>query len=240
MAIRGPILAWLPPVAGILVATLALLLGQWQLGRAEQKKALQALWDSGDRLPVLSLEEALAAAEPPLYRHCRVSGEYAAPYQVYLDNRVYQRRAGFHVVVPLREADGSRRMLINRGWLAGDPSRQAPPYATVPAGQVSVAGILVPARSRYIELAAETVDGAVWQNLDLDRYRQFYDAALPDLMLLQTSDSGDGLVRDWPRPDFGVDKHISYAGQWFALAATSLALTLIHQWRRRGRAARAS
>ena len=32
------------------------------------------------------------------------------------------------------------------------------------------------------------------------------------------ADRDDGLVREWPDPGSGVDKHLGYAFQWYALA----------------------
>jgi len=42
----------------------------------------------------------------------------------------------------------------------------------------------------------------------------------------------DGLVRAWPAPDFGIDKHRIYMVQWYAFAALAAALWLILNFRR--------
>ncbi len=237
MTLGSRILSWLPTAAGILVCVIALALAQWQLDRADQKRALQARWDAAARQAALSLAQLPPEDADWLYRRIRLTGEFDAGHQVYLDNRLHQGRAGYHVIAPLRMTSGS--VLVNRGWLAADADRRNTPHAPAAPGRVTVEGILVHASSRYFELSTDTVQGRVWQNLDLARYRGFYPEPLPDWLLLQTSDTGDALVRDWPRPDTRVEKHISYAGQWYALAATSLTLTLIHLWRRaRGRESR--
>ena len=44
--------------------------------------------------------------------------------------------------------------------------------------------------------------------------------AVQPFVLRQDSALDDGLVRAWPAPDFGIEKHYGYAFQWFALAAT--------------------
>lgn len=234
------IVAWLPAVAGVAVFLAALALAQWQLDRAEYKRGLQARWDEGGRLPAERLDRLPGEAEEAwLYRRLRLAGRFEPDYQVFLDNRLHRGRAGYHVVVPLRLQGTGESVLVNRGWLPAEADRRHAPYLAVPKGGLAVEGILVRAQTRYFELGPDTVRGSVWQNLDLRRYREFYRQPLPDWLLLQTNEVGDGLVRDWPRLDAGVDKHISYAGQWFALAATSLALTLIYQWRRyRGHKAR--
>lgn len=222
----------MPFVAGIAVFLLAVSLAQWQLGRADQKRALQARWDEGERQAAVSLRALPEPSDAWLYRRVRLEGQFAEGYQVYLDNRLHQGRAGFHVVAPLKLAGSNAAVLVNRGWLAGDADRRNTPFVPAPKGAQTVEGILVRAQKRYFELGEKTVQGMVWQNLDLGRYQELYGRSLPDWLVLQTNAAPDELVRDWPRPDTGVEKHIGYAGQWFALAATSLALTLIYLWRR--------
>ena len=208
---RRPV--WLPALAAIFFAALTFWLGQWQLGRAEEKRARQAAFDVAARLPAVPLDSVPEVFAP--YLRVKVEGVFDTAHQVYIDNRVHQGRAGYHVVVPLVHAGGA--VLVNRGWLAAMPDRADFPHAVPPTGRVKLEGLLVPARSRYVELSAASVDGPVWQNLDLERYRAGYRADLPDRLLLQTTPSDDGLVRDWSLPGPGAERHISYAIQWFSL-----------------------
>jgi cytochrome oxidase assembly protein ShyY1 len=41
------------------------------------------------------------------------------------------------------------------------------------------------------------------------------------------------LVRDWPEPSDGIDKHRAYALQWFLFSGLSLALAVViaFRWR---------
>jgi surfeit locus 1 family protein len=41
---------------------------------------------------------------------------------------------------------------------------------------------------------------------------------------LQSDAPSDGLLRDWPAADLGLQKHYGYAFQWFALCALILGL----------------
>lgn len=205
----------------------------WQLERAQAKRALQAAMDTAARLPVLELNPASPVDERLMYRRVRVQGRFDAGRQIYLDNRVHRGRAGYHALAPLDY--GGRWLLVNRGWLPASPERRHAPAAPPPHGEVVVEGVLVPARSRYRHLSDQVVEGAVWQNLDPDRYRAATGLPLPELMLQQTGPAGDGLIRDWPRPDARVERHLVYAGQWFALGAVLAGLTLYHGlWRRHG------
>ena len=52
------------------------------------------------------------------------------------------------------------------------------------------------------------------------------------LLIEQRSVADDGLARDWPEPDFGIDKHRSYAMQWYLMAAFSILLFIVLSVRR--------
>ena len=43
--------------------------------------------------------------------------------------------------------------------------------------------------------------------------------------------AGDPIVRDWPAPDNGIDKHRGYAVQWYALAAMAALFFVITGFR---------
>ncbi|MEK9803755.1 MAG: SURF1 family protein, partial [Curvibacter sp.] len=43
----------------------------------------------------------------------------------------------------------------------------------------------------------------------------------------QTGAAADGLLRDWPQINTGVDKHYGYAFQWFGLCAL---MAILYVW----------
>lgn len=218
---------WLPTLAAVVFAALTATLGQWQWRKAEVKAARQSVYDAGGRLPVLAWREAAALGEAALYRRVRVSGRFLADHRVLLDNRIQDGRPGYHVIVPLALAQGGI-LLVNRGWLAAAADRRQVPQVATPAGEQTLEGTLVHARTRYLELAPTGASGPVWQNLDLERYRAWLGglggADLPDWLLLQSSPAGDGLTRAWPQPDLGIARHRSYAVQWYAMCAVIVGL----------------
>jgi len=52
------------------------------------------------------------------------------------------------------------------------------------------------------------------------------------LLLQQTSDTGDGLVREWPQPAVGSERNRGYAFQWYALAAMAFVFFVVTGFRR--------
>jgi surfeit locus 1 family protein len=193
-----------PPWWGVALAAAGIAagiaLGNWQADRAAQKRA------AGAAVAQLSLRGGL---EPR--------------YTVYVDNKLHKGVPGYEIVQPLRLADG-RYVLVRRGWLAMGGSREQLPEVRTPAGEVALSGVRQTRFPQALAPGLEKETGKVWQNVTLERFAAWSGLALEPYVLEQHSDLDDGLVRDWPRPDAGIDKHESYALQWYSLAALSFLL----------------
>ncbi len=222
-----------PTLAALFFFTLTLFLGNWQSGRAEAKRALQARYDAALREAPIHVGAALLDRDSVLYRKLEVRGEFDDGHTILLDNRVHGGKAGYHVLTPLRIEGGARAILVNRGWVAAGRTRERLPAPPVPRGRVRLEGVAIEAQTRYVELGDAAPQGRVWQNLDFARYAAIHRLDLQPVLLQQTSAADDGLVRDWPRPDAGVGMHVGYAFQWYSLATTLAVLWLAMNVKRR-------
>ena len=210
----------------IAFCALCIAAGNWQRGRAEEKLALQQKLEAWEKAPPVEVPASPLDAEAPALRPVVVTGTYDEARTILIDNKVYRGRAGFHVVSPLRIGDSDMYVLVNRGWIAGDPGRAALPRFPTPQGVQRVQGVAVVPSARVFELG-EAQSGPVWQNLVLDRYAAWSKLKLQPFVIQQTGEAHDGLVRDWPRPDTGADKHRIYAMQWYLFAAVSVILYVV-------------
>lgn len=223
-----------PTLGLVLLLAVTVGLGNWQRQRAHDKQALRDQYEAASRAPPLALGAGAAVAADPAalrYRAVRVQGVYDAAHQVLIDNRVHAGRPGFDVVAPLKVDDGSRYVLVDRGWVALGPSRAEPPRAPPPSGTVSIEGRINLPPARYLELGDDSSAGPIRQNLDIARIAASTGLPLLPFIVEQTGGSGDGLVRDWSAPDFGIEQHESYMVQWYSLAALGVALWLALNWR---------
>lgn len=219
----------LPLAAGLAIALVTLQLGNWQVRRAAEKTALQVQIDAGAASGTVS---PVGRDDVPEWRTVALRGEWQAAGTIYLDNRVHQGRVGYHVLTPLRLDDGAGVVLVNRGWTRGSADRRDLPRIATPSGRVDVAGTVRRPEAHPFTLADEAGRGQVWQYLDLGRYREVSGLPVRDWMVQQTSEAPDGLVRDWPRPDAGIERHRGYAFQWYSLAGLSIVLTGAYVFRR--------
>jgi surfeit locus 1 family protein len=222
-----------PSLATVFFFVLTLFLGNWQSHRAEYKRSLQARYDQGQSAEPIHLGGVLQDKESLLFRKVEVQGEFDETEQILIDNRVVNGVAGYHVLSPLHIVGSSFHVLVNRGWVPATADRNQLPAIPRLSGTVRVVGIAVDPVSRYFEFAGAEPRNGVWQNLNFDRYRQVFAKPLQPVLIQQTSDTKDGLYREWPRPDAGVATHVSYAIQWFGLASTLVVLYVVLNFKKR-------
>ena len=222
---------------GLLLAVLLptfISLGMWQWNKAELKQALQAERDRHGRATPIPLTANPEATDSLRHHHLTVRGTYDADRQVLIDNRLHEGVAGYHVLTPLRLADSDRYVLVNRGWLPAPPDHRVRPAAPVPAGEIEVSGIAVLPPERFFNLVVQPTSGwePVWQNLDLERFRGLLPGQLHGVVIQLDPQAPDGFGREWPRPDERIERHRSYALQWFGFAITSVGIWLFLLFRR--------
>lgn len=220
---------WLVTAAALLALAATLALGRWQLARAAQKETLQARVDAQANQPRLDARALLLLADPTsaLHRGVMLRGHWIAQHTVFLDNRQMNARVGLYVLTPLRLEGSGAVILVQRGWVARNfIDRSSLPALSTPAGVVEIEGRMAPPPAKLYELG-EAPSGPIRQNLELAHFSAESGLVLLPVTVLQTDQTGDGLLRDWPRVGSGVDKHYGYAFQWFGLSAL---IAILYVW----------
>jgi surfeit locus 1 family protein len=230
----------IPFVAMVLVVALGIQLGNWQERRADQKIALQAKLARGAIAAPLLLDGAPIAADAVAWRRVTLTGEFVRGWPIYLDNRPYQGRAGFYLLMPFKIAGSTMHVLVERGWLPRDPMvrDKLPAYAT-PEGTVTLQGIARHDAGHVMQLgsAPPLAPGAIVQNADPLQLSRDSGLTMQPFVVEQgtpAQPSGDDvqMVRDWPAPSLGVEKHQGYAFQWYALSAMAVIFFVVNGCRR--------
>jgi len=225
-----------PAATAATVAAVAVfaMLGNWQLDRGAEKRDLAADFHRAE--PAIELPPAGRALQR--YQRVVARGRYDSSRQFLLDNRSHAGAAGVEVLTPLLLADGSA-VLVNRGWLPFGTDRARLPEVAVGAESRLVAGRFNELPRAPIELAAPPQAG--WPRLV--NYPQAAELAemlgreLRPGMILLDPDERDGYLRDWQLTGTTPERHLGYAVQWFALAATAAAIWLALSLKRDGEAA---
>lgn len=184
------------------------MLGNWQAGRADAKRAAAA------QLEVVA-----------------VRGEFVPQYSVLLDNKLRRGQAGYEVVTPLKLADSPRHVLVNRGWIRAGAAREQIPEVRTPQGMVRVEGVALERLPRVLQVGPAQ-SARVRQNLEVEAFAEETGLTLEARVIEQHSEAADGLLREWPRADAGVEKHQMYALQWYSLAALAIVLVAALSFRK--------
>lgn len=211
----------IPFFATVVLVAIGIAAGNWQSGRAQQKEQRQATLAARAAQPPLVAGSARIRPQAAEYRRVEATGSFVPRWVVYLDNRPHEGIAGFYVLMPLRLSGSDMHVLVARGWLPRDPAQRTriAPFDT-PAGVVTVSGVAVAGMGQVMQLGepASIAPGAILQNLDPAAFAIASGLKVQPFFVQQQGGGSDGLVRDWPAPSLGVDKHKGYAFQWYALA----------------------
>jgi surfeit locus 1 family protein len=232
--------AWIPTVAAFVTIALCMLAGSWQQRRMHEKEALQAQIAAAADAPPVALPERVADWRAWRFRSVVLTGRFDARHQILIDNKVHAGRVGFAVVTPFVLDDG-RVVLVDRGFVAVGSSRAVLPAAPPPHDTITLRGRIDIPTAGYMELGGgSSAPGPLWQQLDPQRFAQATGiAVLPIVVEALEMPVDDGLIHDFPLPDAGIGKHLSYMVQWYTFAAMALGLWLwLTAWPRLRRARR--
>lgn len=227
--------AVVPTLAALALVAVTVSLGNWQMRRADEKRALHARHEAASRDAVVRVPAGDLDPASLEGRRVVARGELLPRWTVFVDNRTHKGIAGFYVLSPLRMTGSERHVLVLRGWVASDPrERSRLPDLATPAGEVEIEGIAQLDLEHVLELGRSAPPGPqdrLWQNADVASFARWSGLAMQPLVVRETvaprvgaDERDDGLVRDWPDPGSGVEKHLGYAFQWYALAVLAAGL----------------
>jgi surfeit locus 1 family protein len=212
-----------------------LLLGRWQLHRADEKRALYQSFAAG-----ADATRDIDGQTPPLprYQHVEARGHYDESRQILIDNMFDAQSVGYYVITPFA-LDGGGWVLVNRGWVPLGKSRAARPSVPVNADSRQIRGRADHLPAAGIQMGQRPVLGPPYPVVasfpNHDELAQLLQepqwTAATDVILLDPAEE-DGYARHWAPPGFPPIRHIGYAVQWFALAAALFVIYLVMNFKR--------
>ena len=249
-------LTWIALILLGVVAMVCVMLGRWQLERAEQRREVAAILEAGRRAPPVSLVPNIADSELRAWRPAQAKGRWRSEWSVLLDNRNLEGRPGLWLAMPLM-LDKDTAVLVLRGWFERPIANRLVTNIPTTNLPVKIEGELAVRVPRLFELWTSEANAVVnlpkgWtgtiqprssevdpellprlQNLDLAIYAQITGIKFLPTVLMQTAGGdSDGLKRVWPEPSVDADKNVGYAMQWFGFAGIVLIAFLVVVWRR--------
>lgn len=203
-------------------------LGFWQLDRAEFKDTLQQKIEERKILTPVKIDGLPVTSDERRFHPVKFIAEYDAGHTFLLDNKILNGRVGYHVLTPVK-IDGAKTVLVNRGFVPQEKTRDLLPEIKSFDGKIELSGLLDLTPSHGLVLAENVHDTTRWpvvlQYIDLDEISQLSGYELYDMVLWLNKDQVGSLAYDLPALNLNSAKNNGYAFQWFAL---SFALSMIY------------
>jgi len=216
----------------IACVTLLFRLGTWQLSRSQYKRALQTQEQQAQALAPLSAAELAQQSDLTKlrYRTVQFEGKLLPQYTILLDNKIKSGRVGYEVLVPARLTE-QQLILVNLGWIPLGRSRAELPQINFNFNLTTIEGYLdFSYRNPLISSSLES-NKVQWplrmQQLDIELLQNLIGTNIyPMLVKLDKAPASHGM---------SPERHLGYAVQWFALAATLAILFGMVMLRRKAR-----
>ncbi|MBI2784887.1 MAG: SURF1 family protein [Legionella longbeachae] len=214
--------SWSMLILTIVFFSLFIRLGFWQIYRADEKTKMIAAqkrqekqkpvpWTNKQKLPVQ-------------YERIAISGNYL-PQVFLLDNQHHQHRFGYDVLSPL-ELSGGAIIMVNRGWVPGDITREILPDIKIPAGLVKLHGsAYFPSKNQWVlgPVLEEKGKGTmIIERVDAQLISQVLQKAVSPFIIRLSKQDTNGFVREWETVAMPPQRHLGYALQWFVMGLVVL------------------
>lgn len=224
-----------PTVFTVFALFVMLGLGVWQVERLAWKTTLIATRTAHLAGPLLRDPGAVDPARQ-VYRRLRLRGRFLHDKEMYLAARSLRGHLGFHVVTPLRLADGSA-VLVDRGFVpfeAKDPARRPRGQR---AGEVMVTGVIRRGGRSSVFTPGNRPDRNIWYTVDLRAMARHAGLSriAPYFVEADATDNPGGLPVGGQTRTRWPNDHLQYAITWFALAIALMVIYVIYHLRPEGK-----
>ncbi|QYJ86296.1 SURF1 family protein [Shewanella mesophila] len=214
----------------VLVFSILVKLGFWQLSRAEEKQAWQQELNERQNAEPLSFAQLIGlpiGARLTGYR-LKVDVSPINTQIILLDNQVYQGTVGYLAYQAVQVKQGTPLLLVELGFVAGTMDRRQLPMVAPITSTQSLHGKLYQKSTNPLSehLLAEPGNPLRVQNLNLTELGQLLQQEFAPAVLQPDRLLGNTLPRPWQPIPLGAQKHQGYALQWFSMAGAFLLLML--------------
>ena len=209
----------------VFFASLFFFLGLWQIERGQAKKIIIEEFNNN-----LTKKPVYLDIESKKWDRVFVEGNWDSSKQILIDNVIHRGISGFKVLTPLKLKNSEKKILVDRGWIKRERSREIIPDIKVPEDTVMVSGIL---ESPELGLVlSEDLVTKTWpkisQTKNPDILLKEYDETMYKLLLMADPLLKNSLeyIKIVPT-NMMPSKHFGYAAQWFSMF---LVLCLMFIW----------
>ncbi len=211
----------------VLFFALFVILGNWQLQRADLKRDIENRFVEKLRQPYQYMIPGSELDQSLIYSKIKLKGRYLNNRVILLDNQVNDGVTGYHILVPFFIGSTQRAVLVNRGWVASGADRAQLPVIKDPPVSDMVMGIVTTPSSEGYRLGEVEMKQSWPQRvpfIDLQKIQQGFSFELLPYVIWQAEEMEDYYVRSWKPVWSPPEKSEAYALQWFSFAFIVLVL----------------
>ena len=206
-----------------------IVLGFWQIDRADQKNVLNSNYTDRQQEATIVLDKNNIMDEKSslLWRKVEFEGSFLNKQNIILDNQIFNQIAGFNIITPFKINGSNSIVLVNRGWHPNLKNREMLPVINEIKGERSLLGYIAGFPVSGIKLGKnniETLNSQIFrfQRLDTLELNYFLSANVMPYMIYLDPIIDKEFYENFKLPAPDSQKNYGYAFQWFAFAITLL------------------
>ena len=206
-----------------------IVLGFWQIDRADQKNVLNSNYTDRQQEAIIVLDKNNVIDEKSslLWRKVEFEGSFINKQNIILDNQIFNQIAGFNIITPFKIRGSDSLVLINRGWHPNLKNRETLPIINEISDERILQGHIASFPVSGIKLGKnniETLNSQIFrfQRLDAAELNYFFSAKIMPYMIYLDPIIDKELYGNFKLPAPDSQKNYGYAFQWFAFAITLL------------------
>ena len=206
-----------------------IVLGFWQIDRADQKNVLNSNYTDRQQEAIIVLDKNNVIDEKSslLWRKVEFEGSFINKQNIILDNQIFNQIAGFNIITPFKIKGSDSLVLVNRGWHPNLKNREMLPIINEVSGERILQGHIASFPVSGIKLGKnniETLNSQIFrfQRLDAAELNYFFSAKIMPYMIYLDPIIDKELYGNFKLPAPDSQKNYGYAFQWFAFAITLL------------------
>lgn len=224
--------AW---VSTIVLVSLCLALGAWQVQRLSWKKELiTQLEVKNKELPMVKgrLPENIDDLEKEQFRSITLPGEFLHDHEFPIMGRYHNGEVGYDIVTPFKIADDGRLVLVNRGWvpLAKKDPKNRPEDQRFGGLSFASGMIMLPQKANMFMPAHDLKDN-IWFWYDIAKMEEVSGLKFAPIIIESINSSPIKDTLPIPKETGQIslrNDHLSYAFIWFSLALSGLTIFFIY------------
>ena len=183
-------------IAFLIVFSILIKLGLWQLERADHKKNLNESYKlrQAEEVIDLNVHKSINSKESILWRRISLNGSFYKEKNLIVDNQIFKHEAGFNILTPFKIDGTGMTILINRGWHKNLINREQIPIIKNVDDIDQINGYAVKIPVPGINLGGSNIEIinaslARFQRINVDEINNFYQANF--LPLISLNHCGD-------------------------------------------------